>query len=211
VNWADFYLFCFGFGFLFSLVALVLGHFQLDWGAADASGADTPDIGNAAHGDTAAAVPDSAGSEHHALHISYFNMTTISAFLAWFGGAGYLVTTFYTVWFVLTLLLSVATGLVGAYVVFWFLTRVLMREREELDPADYDMIGVLGTVSGAIRADGIGEILFSQAGSRRAAPARSETGIQIPSGTEVVVTRYEGGIAYVRRWDEFTASVATEA
>ncbi len=40
-------------------------------------------------------------------------------------------------------------------------------------------------------------MIFSQMGSRRSAPARSEDG-EIPKGVEVVVTRYESGIAYVR-------------
>ena len=33
-------------------------------------------------------------------------------------------------------------------------------------------------------------------------PARSDEGFAIPKGTEVVVTRYEQGIAYVRPWEE---------
>jgi len=71
------------------------------------------------------------------------------------------------------------------------------------------MVGVLGTVSGNIRAEGIGEILFSQAGSRRAVAARSDDAHAIARGTEVVVTRFENGIAYVRRWDELAG--ATDA
>jgi membrane protein implicated in regulation of membrane protease activity len=206
VTWADFYLFCFGFGFLFSVVAVLMGHFQFDWG-----GADTGSDGVSADLSTGEGIDGAGTGSDSAPHVSVFNMGTIAAFLAWFGGTGYLVTSFYSVWFVLTLLFSAGAGLAGAYIVFWFLRRVLMREREHLDPADYDMIGVLGTVSGSIRAGGIGEILFSQEGTRRAAPARSDTGAVIPSGTEVVVTRYEDGIAYVRRWDELTASAAPEA
>ena len=30
-------------------------------------------------------------------------------------------------------------------------------------------------------------------------------GSAIAKGSEVIVTRYEKGIAYVRRWDEFTS------
>ena len=93
--------------------------------------------------------------------------------------------------------------------VFWFLSRVLMREREELDPADYEMVGVLGTVSCNIRPEGLGEILFSQAGSRRAVAARSEDAARDRARHGSVVTRFENGIAYVRRWDEFAG--ATDA
>ncbi|HMH15817.1 MAG TPA: hypothetical protein VK578_22140, partial [Edaphobacter sp.] len=60
-------------------------------------------------------------------------------------------------------------------------------------------------VSNTIRdSNRIGEIIFSQTGARRAAAARSEDGISIERGTEVVVIRYERGIAYVRRWDDLT-------
>jgi hypothetical protein len=100
---------------------------------------------------------------------------------------------------------------VGAGLVFWFLWKLTSFDRE-LDPADYDMTGVLGRVSSSIRSGGTGEIIFSQAGSRRAAPARSETGEPIARGTEVVVTHYDRGIAFVRPWDELAgvASAATE-
>jgi hypothetical protein len=51
-------------------------------------------------------------------------------------------------------------------------------------------------------------MIFSQAGVRRAAPARSDDGVEIAKGTEVVVTRYERGVAYVRPWEELTNSSA---
>ncbi|MBC8166318.1 MAG: NfeD family protein, partial [Bryobacteraceae bacterium] len=111
-------------------------------------------------------------------------------------------TKFYHLVVIGTLALSLCAGLAGASIVFWFLRKVLMRDREELDPADYDMVGVLGRVSENIRREGLGEVLFSQAGTRRSVAARSEDDNAIPNGTEVVVTRYENGIAYVRRWDE---------
>ena len=64
------------------------------------------------------------------------------------------------------------------------------------------MVGVYGHVSSTVREDGVGEMLFSQEGLRKAVPVRSEDGSRLERGTEVFVTRYEGGIAYVRRWDE---------
>ena len=72
--------------------------------------------------------------------------------------------------------------------------------------ADYDMIGVLGKVSSPIRHAGTGEMMFSQMGTRRAAPARSESGVEILRGVEVVVTRYERGVAFVRPWEEFSGA-----
>jgi hypothetical protein len=40
---------------------------------------------------------------------------------------------------------------------------------------------------------------------------RSEGGSPIAKGTEVVVTRYERGIAYVRTWDEVSGQAEANA
>jgi hypothetical protein len=87
-------------------------------------------------------------------------------------------------------------------VVLLFLAKVLMRREESLDPADYEMTGVLGRLSIPIRSGGTGELIYSQEGTRRVTGARSEDGDAIPTGSEVMVTRYEKGIAYVRPWED---------
>ena len=134
----------------------------------------------------------------------WFNMGTIAAFLAWFGGTGYLLEHYYAVWFIAALGIATISGLGGASIVFWFLAKVLMSREEALDPADYDMVGVLGKLSIPIRPGGTGELIYAQGGTRRVAGARAESGAAISKGAEVVVTRYEKGIAYVRRWDELS-------
>ena len=65
-------------------------------------------------------------------------------------------------------------------------------------------MGVLGRVTSGIRAGGTGEIVFSQQGTRHTCGARAESGEPLERGAEVVVTRYERGIAYVRRWEELS-------
>jgi membrane protein implicated in regulation of membrane protease activity len=136
--------------------------------------------------------------------ISPFNLISLAAFLAWFGGTGFLLTRFSRLAFVAGLGLSIVTGLVGSVVIFLFLSRVLTSEDENLDPADFEMAGVLGRISVPIRANGTGELIYSQAGTRRTCGARSEEGKAIPKGSEVVVTRYERGIAFVRLWSEMS-------
>ena len=64
------------------------------------------------------------------------------------------------------------------------------------------MTGMLGHLSETVRPSGTGEMIFTQEGRRRGVPVRIETGAPLPRGTEVIVTRYENGIAYVRTWDE---------
>jgi membrane protein implicated in regulation of membrane protease activity len=193
MSWSDFYLLCFALGFILSLLSM-LGSAHLHLSHIDFH------FGGHTH------APHSSGG---AGEVTPINFGTVSAFLAWFGGAGYLITRFYSFWFLVALGLACLSGLIGAALIFFFLAKVLIQKDEDLNPADYDMIGVLGTVSSAIRPSGTGELIFSQAGTRRATPARSEDGLEIDKGTEVVVTRYERGIAYVRPWEELTNSPLT--
>jgi hypothetical protein len=70
------------------------------------------------------------------------------------------------------------------------------------------MPGVLGRLSVPIReGDGTGELIYSQQGTRRSCGARSEDGRRIDRGTEVLVMRYENGIAYVRPWQDMTTEL----
>jgi hypothetical protein len=83
------------------------------------------------------------------------------------------------------------------------LFKVLLPRERVMNVEDTAMPGVIGRVSDSIRdRNSIGEIIFSQTGARRSTAARSEDGAPIERGTEVVVIRYERGIAYVRAWDE---------
>ena len=198
MTWQDFYLVCFVAGFTLAALAFLSGflHWPLGHGlhAPDwmAHGAHVPD---GAHG-AAGAVGDGASA------IAPFNFASLMAFLAWFGGAGYLLTGGGRLSHLVVLALAMAVGVVGASIVFVFLAKVLLRHERSLQAADFDMVGVLGRVTVPIREGGTGEIVYSQEGTRRSTGARSEAGGAIARGCEVVVTRYDKGIAYVRPWEE---------
>lgn len=187
MSWETFYFFCFCIGFLCSLLSFLAGsthlHLHLPRGLHP----------HASHGS------GGKGSQ-----TSPINFGTVAAFLAWFGGTGYLLSRYSTMWALLALSLALLSGLIGAAAVFWFLFKVLLKHDRDLDPADYEMVGVLGRLSSTVRENGTGEMIFSQDGVRRAASARSENGQPIAKGIEVVVTRYERGVAYVRPWDEMS-------
>jgi hypothetical protein len=210
MTWANFYLICFAVGFAFSLLSFLAGgtHWrvhvpQLPHGLGHVPAGMGHGVG--AHSPVAAGhAPASADGAHTppAGSISPFNFVTLTAFLAWFGGTGYLLTRYSSLWFVMGLGIALISGTAGGGIVFLFLSKVLTSEEETMDPADYLMVGVLGRTSIPIRAGGTGEIIYSQAGTRRTCGARSEQGAPIPKGTEVVVTRYERGIAYVQLWTE---------
>jgi hypothetical protein len=191
MTWTDFYLICFLLGFGLSLVAMLAGSVHLH----------LPHI-HVHHG-----IHIPSAHVHGSVDLPWFNFGTIAAFLAWFGGAGYLSRHVYGVWFVTALGVATVSGIAGAAAVFLFLAKVLMAREAALDPADYNMVGVLGKLSIPIRENGTGEIIYSQEGVRRVAGARSEDGQAIPRGAEVVVTRYEKGIAYVRRWEDLAGDL----
>ena len=188
MTWADFYLLCFVVGFALSLISVLGGFFHLP---------------HVHHGH----LHFGHGHVHGGgARVSPFNFSSFTAFLVWFGGIGYLLTKFSGLWLGLALLIASASGVIAASLVFLFFAKVLLADEAELDPADYDMVGVLGRVSSRIRESGTGEISFSQAGARRSAAARTEDGTAIEKDAEVIVTRYDKGIAYVRRWEDLTGS-----
>ncbi len=169
MTWADFYLICFAVGFCFSFFSFLFGgsragrlhlpHFHGHVGGAHLPSASAV----AAHGPVVAGHAPVSGATHasataHAQQdsgVSPFNFVTLTAFLAWFGGTGYLLTRYSGLWVGFGLLASVTSGLIGGSIVFVF-------------------------------------------------GARSDNGTAIAKGTEVVVTRYGKGIAYVRLWSEMS-------
>lgn len=186
MNWENIYLGCFSFGFLTSFAALVMhtGHAHFH--------------GHGAHG-------PAGGHAHSHGGFSKLNLTTLSAFLTWFGGVGYLLERYSTFGFMIALVIAGVSGLGAAWVVYTFVSKVLLRNEKAMMAVDYEMVGMLGRVScPIIGSTGIGEMIYSHDGSRRHVAIRSELLVEIAKGTEVVVTRYERGVAYVRRWDELS-------
>lgn len=182
----SFYLICFTVGLALSVLTVVGGFGHLHLGH----------LGRLHMGHTAHTHGGSDG-------LSAVNGFTITAFLCWFGGAGYLLHHFRVFGASLVLLLAMISGIAGAALLWAVLFKLLLPRERVLNLEDTEMTGVLAHVSDAIRdSNSVGEIIFSQTGARRAAAARSEDGSAIERGTEVVVIRYERGIAYVRRWDD---------
>ena len=221
MTWSDFYLICFAVGFCFSFFSFVFGGWRFGdvqlphlhhhgFGHIHITHAPVAHgpvaVGDAGvHG--AAAQTDTATHATHGAGVSPFNPPSIAAFLAWFGGTGYLLTRFSALWVGLALTLAVIAGLIGGSIIFLFLTKILMSDQEFLNPADFEMVGVLGKLSVPIREGGTGELIYSQMGTRRVCGARSDDGAVLAKGDEVVVTRYEKGIAYVHLWSELSGEL----
>jgi len=196
MTWAMFYLVCFLVGVTLSALSFLGGSFHLPHFHVHVPHVHAPHDG--VHAGTGGEMP-------------FLNFGTVTAFLAWFGGSGYLLTRYSSFMVAGVLTLAVITGLAGATIVFWFVAKLLLKHDRELDPADYDRVGVLARISSPVREGGTGEIIFSQEGTRNTCGARSENGEALPRGTEVIVTRYEHGIAYVRRWEELAEKDAASS
>ena len=187
MNWPALFLGCFVIGFLLSALSFALGamhahlHIRVPWGHHL--------HGNVFHGGNTQA-------------IGPINFATLTAFLAWFGGTGYLLTTEFRWLAIPAVLLSIVVGLIGSFIVFWVMAHVLWSPDENMQSVDYHMVGVLGTLTQPIRDGGIGELVYTQGRTRKSCGARSADGGAIAKGTEVVVTAYARGIASVKRYAE---------
>ncbi|MFD9907834.1 hypothetical protein [Streptomyces sp. NPDC059063] len=81
-------------------------------------------------------------------------------------------------------LVGVGAG-VGAGLLTWKFTRVLMRDQTAVTPRGDDLLGSAGSVVTAIPADGYGEVLLRLAGQPVKFAAKS--GVALARGTEVWV------------------------
>ena len=152
---AELYLTCFLVGFALSALSVLLGgvhlhvhlpfHFHLGH------------VGHMSH----------AGAGQGSLPA--VNLGTVTAFLAWFGGIGFLLTRHSHVYALAALLVSIGCGFVGATLVFLLVTRVLLHFEGPMDPADYEMIGVLGRVSSLNAAAAASIVLYEALRQRRSA------------------------------------------
>jgi hypothetical protein len=66
-------------------------------------------------------------------------------------------------------------------------------------------VGAVGVLNARIQPGVVGEVVYDLEGLHRSAPARSEDGSPISRGADVVIVRYERGIAYVSALDPLSA------
>jgi membrane protein implicated in regulation of membrane protease activity len=134
---------------------------------------------------------------------SLFNLAAITMFLACFGGVGLLLGRTTNLAALIVAILAGGAGLAGAAM----LVRILqaMRRREHpLEPIQ--LVGMVGKLTIPIREGGTGEVVYTVDGKRRCSGARSDDSKRpIPRGTEVVITKYDKGIAYVCEFDRMIA------
>jgi hypothetical protein len=189
-----FFLVCFLFGAGLSLLSLLSGTAHLP-----ITGFHALHLGHLPH-----------GSASTAQRPSPLNLSAILAFLIWFGGAGFLLTSFSPLGLVLVLLLATLAGLIGGAIILTLFTKVLLPAQTFVDPETYRREGTPGRVTAAIPPEGVGEITYSKAGTRRSDAARSIDGAPLPHGEEIVILAYRRGVAYVQTMNKYLNSSAAD-
>src|SRR5258707_4802214 len=129
-----FYLVCFGVGLVLSVISVLGGFAHLHLGHLHFGHSALAHHGAAAH---------STGSRG----LSAVNGFTFTAFLCWFGGAGYLLHRYSIFVAPLVLLLSVVSGFFGAALLWAALFKVLIPRERVLSSEDTEMTAVLAKLS----------------------------------------------------------------
>ena len=110
MNWPAVFLGCFVLGFALSVLSLALSplrvhlHLHLPFGH---------------HGPHLHMPVPHGGGAHGESGVSPINFATLMAFLAWFGGTGYLLTSQFRWLAMPALVLAMLAGVAGAFAVFW--------------------------------------------------------------------------------------------
>jgi hypothetical protein len=189
---ASFYLAVFVIGFVLTVITFLTG----------VAGHSFGHVGDFGHGgDVGQGVDSGPAQGDHGLKTPFINFGTVTAFMTWFGGIGVLMTAYSNIVAAASIVVAALAGLAGAGIIFVFMAKVLGPDQIPLNPADYYLPGTLGRVTVTIPRTGTGELVYTQAGTRKTVAARAADSAEIPKGTEVVVLRYERGIAYTRPWD----------
>lgn len=188
---ATLFLYTFFVGFGLTMISAILGAVDAGMhhgGGADGGGLDgsSLDGGHGVH-----------GHGGHVTAVSPVNFQTLVAFLMGFGGVGYLTLRWGPAGYLVAIPLGVAGGLGTGTLIYRFL-RFLTRGERPMGPSNYE--GLIGHLTVGIREGGTGEMVYSLHGTRMVTAARSHDGGAIPRGSQVLVLRYEKGIAFVQPW-----------
>lgn len=224
-----FFLFCFLFGALFTAVSVVFGFAGSISAHIPGGHGDAPAVGHLSHGHADASamshvlghangaahghasgheLPHASDHAEHTttlpiqLRLPLLNPSAVLAFTTCFGATGYILTRFAGWPSFLAAPVAVVPGIL-ADVMIAFLIAKLIAGETVMHAIDYELEGTLGRVTVSIPANGVGEVVFSKAGTRRSEGARSLNATAIPYNTEVVIVEYVHGVALVQAYDEF--------
>jgi membrane protein implicated in regulation of membrane protease activity len=177
------YTICLVFGLIFTLFSAVLGH--LFGGHGDVH------VGTGGHAE--------GGVGHDGVPgISFLSPTVLASFITAFGALGLIfckIDLTSSVWINAPLSFFGALGV--AVLVLWLFNTVFKKTEGSSESRVATLIGQTAAIVTPIPENGVGEISYTQAGSRYTAPARADKGGTIASGKTVKITRIVGTQFYV--------------
>src|SRR5438445_10539929 len=118
---ATFYLGVFVIGFALTAISFLMGCAGHSFGHLGdfCHGGEGGHAGGHANGHAG------AGGHGHGVSVPAINFATVAAFMTWFGGIGYLVTTYSRLVAAGAMVVAALGGLVGAGIIFVFMAKVL--------------------------------------------------------------------------------------
>lgn len=170
------YTICLVFGLIFTLFSAVAGHL---FGGHGIVGTD----GQADAGFNADGVPG----------VSFFSPTVLASFITAFGAFGLIfcqVDATKSVW--VNAPIAFGGGLVVALITLWLFNAMFRKTQGSSEGRVAKLIGQTAAIISPIPENGVGEISYTQAGSRYTAPARNEKSSAIATGKTVKITRIVG-------------------
>jgi len=179
------YLICLGVGFVFTLFSALFGHIF------GHGGHDGHVDGSGGHVEAGADASDMPG-------VSAFSPAVIASFVTAFGGLGVIfsqIPATRTVW--ISAPLAILGGFLIALGVLSLLRTLFNKTQSSSESKVGSLVGQVATILTPIPENGVGEIVYVQAGTRYTAPARAENGLPIIAGRSVKITRTVGSQFYV--------------
>ena len=177
------YTICLVFGLIFTLFSAVAGHFF--------GGHGDVHVGMGGHAD--------GGIGHDGVPgISVLSPTVLASFITAFGALGLIfckIDATSSVW--INAPISFVGGLIVALFTLWLFNLMFKKTQGSSESRVAALIGMTAAIVTPIPENGVGEISYTQAGSRYTAPARAEKGGTIASGQTVKITRIVGSQFYV--------------
>jgi len=130
-----------------------------------------------------------------------FNLATIAAFSFGFGLTAYLLTRYTAVPIEAQVVIAAIAGASAMTLQSVLIARwAIPSARAERVDERYLLQGTIGRITGAIPADGAGEMVYLLDGESYTLPARGMDTSPVGESTDVVIDRVEGGVAYVELW-----------
>jgi membrane protein implicated in regulation of membrane protease activity len=177
------YTICLVFGLIFTVFSALFGHL---FGGHEIVGTD----GQADAGFNADGVPG----------ISFFSPTVLASFITAFGAFGLILCQIQvtsSVW--INAPISFGGGLIVAFVTLWLFNLMFKKTQSSSESRVAQLIGMTAAIISPIPENGVGEISYTQAGSRYTAPARNEKSSPIATGKTVKITRIVGTQFFVEQ------------